>query len=253
MGLSARLLFPAALGAALSLTALAVPAYAAEAPGMTSDRVFGYNIGALERDELITKVSGTWTVPSATSHTLGEPARSLAWIGLGQGCVTYDCRIQDGTAIQIGTEIRVDWLGIPTYHTWYRTASHQDATDMELPITYGDRVRASLERAPNNPLLWKLSFRNLTSGVSWSRTLPAASALASAQFVVESTGYPELPAQDATRFDDISVNGTWAQLRPEERVTFVPAMTEDVVGTASLPDAEGNGFAACAWATNCTL
>lgn len=255
MRLSVRLLV------ALALAVPAMPAAADGPPPMRSETVFGYDVGAVPRESLLTSASAVWNVASATAHMPGESAAARAWVGLGGGgCVTYDCRVRDDTRIQVGTTSAVDGAGVATYAAWYRVAPF-DATDVPLVVDAGDDVRGTVERVSGLPALWRITLHNLTSGTSWTTTTPGASLLLSAQWVVESDvlydefgqGYPLLPDLDPTRFDEIRLNGAAPDLGPEERVVFVPALTEDVVGTPSLPQPDGDGFGACAWATTCPV
>ena len=258
MRLSARLLVPAALALATALTA---PHHATAAdPPITSETVFGYNVGAVPRQALVTSVSAVWNVAAATQHTPGDAESARAVMSLGDGCVTYDCRVQDDTRIQVGTESAVDASGTATYRAWYEVAPFEP-TDAALAVDAGDTVRGTIERVSGLAALWRITLENLDTGLSWTTTTPAASMLASARWVVESSmaydefgaGYPYLPDLDVTRFDDITLNGANPNLQDAERVRLVPALTTDVVGTPSLPQPDGDGFAACAWATTCAV
>lgn len=256
MRLSRRVPVTAALATVL---AVAVPAPASAAPTMTSDSVFGYNVGAVPRRQPITQVSAVWTVAAATQRSAGAEESVRTWVALGGGCVTYDCLVHDYTGIRVGTEAAVDAGGAVTYRAWYE--GPLGPVHVALAVAAGDQVRGTIERVAGLPALWRLTLRNVTSGASWTTTAVEASMLATAQLMVESpvffdeflNAYPLMPDLAATTFDQITVNGAGALLRPEERVVTVAYEELDVVGTPSLPQPDGDGFAACAWATSCAV
>lgn len=255
----ARTAFVAAVAVAIAVAAPAMPA-SADDPVMTSDVTFGYNVGALPRGTMLNQVSAVWEVAAPSTHTPGEFESALAYVSLGGGCVTYDCRVQDDTRLMVGTESNVDYLGVVTYRAWF-DGSPTGATDVELLLNAGDKVRGTVERVAGIPALWRLTLKNLTNGRTWTTTAPGPSLMASARWGVEARvdhdefgqGYPRLPSLAPVVFDHMTLNGANPRLRPEERVVFVPALTEDVVGTPSLPQPDGNGFAACSWAATCAV
>lgn len=247
----------AAVSLAAAVAAPAVPASAEQV--MTSDVMFGYNVGAVSRGTLLNQVSAVWEVGDPSMRS-GDFEWARAHVSLGGGCVTSDCGVVDDTLLMVGTESSIDYLGTRTYRAWFATSS-LDQTDVDLPLYAGDKVRGTIERVAGVPGLWRLTLKNLSNGRTWTRTTPGASLLASARWGVESwvnedtfgEGISRLPDLAPIRFDHLTLNGSNPRLRPEERVVFVPALTENVVGLPSLPQADGNGFAACSWATTCAV
>src|SRR5438132_9220190 len=78
----------------------------------------GYNQGALDH-ALYHRVTGDWTVPTATQHQSGRAEYSSAWIGIGGGCAKDNCSVNDNTLIQTGTEQDVSKSGAASYDAWF--------------------------------------------------------------------------------------------------------------------------------------
>ena len=261
-----RLLARAAFAAVLALptSVLVAPRVAvADVPPMTSELLFGYNVGAVPRQTLLKKVSAVWDVATATRRSSSrydvESARTF--VSLGGGCATSDCRVQDSTvSLLVGTEAVEEPSGAVTYRAVYRFAP-LDIAVAPLAVSAGDRIRGTIDRVSGLAALWRLTVRNLTTGESWTTSATHASMFGSAVWAVEGRvvvdefgqGSSLMPDLAATQFDEITLNGAYPRLRPEERMVFVPAMTTDVLGTPSLPQPDGNGFGACAWATTCPV
>ena len=53
-------------------------------------------------------------------------------------------------------------------------------------------------------------------------------------------------------FDNATVNGVSAHLATGEQVQLIDSSGK-VIGAPSAPNAQANGFAACAWATQCAI
>ena len=244
----------------LPVLVLAAPRAAVAATPMTSDAAFGYNVGAVPREHLLTQVSAVWNVAAATQLTPGEVEAVHAFVSLGGGCVTYDCLVNDNTSLAVGTETSVSAGGAVTHRAWYSGGVASRAT-VPLAVAAGDDVRGTVGRVKGLAVLWRLTLRNLTTGATWTTVTPGVSMMASARFMVEAGvrfdefgyGYPMMPDLAATRFDEVTVNGANAQLHPDERVVLVAYEDLDVVAVPSLPQPDGNGFGACAWATTCAV
>lgn len=250
----------AVVTAVVTAVAVAAPAAPASAdPGMTSDSFFGYNVGAVPRGTMLNQVSAVWEVV-APSDWSSDFQAAMPFVSLGGGCVTYDCQVKDDTVLMVGTESTIDYQGTITYRAWFRSSS-LDLTEVDLLMNAGDRIRGTVERVAGIPGVWRLTLKNLTNGRTWTTTTPGPSLLASARWGVEpwvetdayGQGYSRLPVLAPIRFDNLTLNGSNPRLRPEERVVFVPALTDEVVGTPSLPQPDGNGFAACSRATTCAV
>jgi hypothetical protein len=59
-----------------------------------------------------------------------------------------------------------------------------------------------------------------------------------------------LPNLTNPAFDNATTNGAPANLKASEKIDLIDS-NGNVIGTASNPDAQANGFAACTWATTC--
>lgn len=257
MRLSRRVSVTAALAA---LLAVAAPQHARADTTMTSDRLFGYQVAATPRQQPVTQVSAVWTIEPATRREAGDEA-VWAWVAIGGGCVTYDCLVHDYTALRVGTETYVSPAGAVTYRAWYQDTVRRERAYLPVTVAAGDRVRGTVEQVRGLPALWRFTFDNVTTGATWTTTAPGASMLATAQVLAEgmvgfdefAIGYPYLPDLAPTTFDHVTINGANARLRPEERVVMQSYEELAVVATPSLPQPDGNGFAACVWTTSCAV
>jgi hypothetical protein len=223
----------------------------------TSGNWFGYNLAGLSRKDRYKQVAGTWTVPRATQHTPGEAEHSSTWVGIGGGCVNDGCTLGDNTLIQAGTEQDVDSNGVAGYHAWYELIP---APSIQIPLTVrpGDRVRANIrEKVPG---LWIITVSNLTTGKSWTKQRPYSSTHLTAEWIEETpivagtggTGFAALPNLTQAHFDNVTANNVNPRLKSSERVFLAPDGTH-IIGSPSLPQADGNGFGVCTWATSCAV
>lgn len=269
MRMPARLLARAAMTAVLVLPVAALvplPAAAAAEP-MVSEYAFGYNVAAVPRQTVIKSVSAVWEVPAATRHLPGTDVNQWAsdevswtFMSLGGGCLTYDCYFLSDPSLIVGTESSISADGVPTYRAWYQIPP-LGMTAAPLTVRPGDRIRGTIDRPEGLPVLWRLTLHNLTTGAKWMTTTPYVAGMASAQFLVESMvrldefgeGYAEMPNLTDVHFDELKINNANLRLRPEERVVFLPAYNTDILGVPSMPQPDGNGFAACAWTTTCAV
>ena len=235
------------------------PAPAATVNATTSSNWFGYNISAVARNENFRQVGGTWRVPRATQHKKGQAEYSSSWIGIGGGCVRqnqFGCTSGDNTLIQAGTEQSIAPNGAASYHSWYELIP---APSIQTPLVVGPNhmVRANIRQTVVG--IWRISLENLSTGKSWSTTVPYTSTYRTAEWITETpivigtdaAGLAALPNLTPVHFDWTSVNGRNPRLRSSERVFLAPG--QQIIGAPSLPQPEGNGFAACAWRTTCAV
>jgi hypothetical protein len=218
----------------------------------TSGNWFGYVQGTLEKPgrPQFTSIAGTWVVPTATQHKANESENSSTWIGIGGGCINKNCLLTDNTLIQAGTEQDVDSSGVASYHAWYEVIP-APSIRTTLVVNAGNKIRATIGQIA--PDLWRLTMRNLTTGGSWKATLPYSSTHLTAEWVDETplttAGFAALPNLTPTHFDDSLVNGVNAHLTAGERLYLTGG--SGIIGAPSVPQADGNGFGDCAWATSC--
>ncbi len=221
---------------------------------------FGYNAGTLERGTLFNSVTADWTVPKATQHASGEAESSATWIGIGGGCLDAGCGLNDATLIQTGTEQDVDASGHATYSAWWELVPVPAVTISNMSVSPGDQIHASVAESVPDSGLWTITLKDVTRNESFSATVPYASTHSTAEWIEETplnvgaggTGEASLPTLTPTQFTGATVNGASARLAPAEELQLIDSSGK-VIGTPSAPNAQANGFAACAWTTSCAL
>ena len=221
---------------------------------------FGYNAGALERGTLFNSVTADWMVPTASQHKAGEGESSATWLGIGGGCLDAGCGINDATLIQTGTEQDVDASGHATYSAWWELVPVPAVTISNMNVSPGDHIHASVAEAAPNSELWTITLKDVTKNQSFSTTVPYASTHSTAEWIEETplmigsggTGQASLPNLTKAQFTGATVNGASAKLATAEELQLIDSSGQ-VIGTPSAPNAQANGFAACAWATSCAL
>ncbi len=119
-----------------------------------------------------TGVSGTWIVPEPTAD--GNMGVSATWVGIG-GERTRDL-------IQAGTLETVQPSGRIRYSAWYEILP-APARPVRLTVRPGDSVTVSVNQ--QEPGIWSIAFVNNTTGQTLDRTVPYASSLSSAEWIVE--------------------------------------------------------------------
>lgn len=222
-----------------------------------SNNWFGYNQGTLERNKLFNSITGDWTVPTATQHTAGQDEASSDWIGIGGGCIDANCTLGDPTLIQTGTEQDVTG-GKASYSAWWELVPVPSLTISKITVHPGDHMHAAITEVVPDADLWKITLQNVTTGQSFSTTVPYPSTHATAEWIEETpltiglsgAGLAALPNLSNTPFTNATVNGANANLRASEEIQLIDSNGK-VIGTPSAPNSTANGFTACAWATSC--
>ena len=274
---SARLRVRLAATVALSLTAVAITAGTASAATLTahgqllrlapgvrananqSSNWFGYNQGSLEQgDTLFNSISGNWTVPTATQHTSGQAEASSDWIGIGGGCVDSGCTVTDSTLIQTGTEQDVSSTGAASYSAWYELVPAPSLTISSITVHPGDQMHASIAQVAGDVDVWGLTISDLSTGQSYSTTLPYPSTMSTAEWIEETpleigtnAGFAALPNLTNPAFSSGTVNGSAVKLNSSEQMDLIDP-NGNVIGAPSAPNSAGSGFDACAWASSCS-
>jgi len=223
-----------------------------------SNNWFGYDQGALEQGgKLFTSITGQWTVPTASQHTKGQAEASSDWIGIGGGCVDSGCTVTDPTLIQTGTEQDVSATGAASYSSWWELVPAPSITISNMTVHPGDRMSASIKEIVSLTNVWQISLKDLTTGQSFSTTVPYASTHGTAEWIEEtplelgtSPGLASLPNLTNPNFDLGTVNGTAPALKPTEQIDLTTSSGQ-IIGTPSAPDSDADGFGACAWAGSC--
>ena len=262
---------------ALSLTAVAITAGSASAATLTahgqllhlapgvrananqSSNWFGYNQGSLEQgDTLFNSISGNWTVPTATQHTSGQAEASSDWIGIGGGCVDSGCTVTDSTLIQTGTEQDVSSTGAASYSAWSELVPAPSLTISSITVHPGDQMHASIAQVAGDVDVWGITISDLSTGQSYSTTLPYPSTMSTAEWIEETpleigtnAGFAALPNLTNPAFSSGTVNGSAVKLNSSEQMDLIDS-NGNVIGAPSAPNSAGSGFDACAWASSCS-
>jgi hypothetical protein len=223
-----------------------------------SNNWFGYNQGTLEQGgKLFHSITGDWVVPTATQHTAGQDEASSDWVGIGGGCIDAACTVGDGTLIQTGTEQDVSG-GKASYSAWWELVPAPSITISGMAIHPGDHMHAAIAEVVSGSEVWNISLKDVTTGQSFSTTVPYASTHATAEWIEETpltigtsgTGLAALPNLTNTPFTSGTTNGANAGLRSSEEIQLVDSNGQ-VIGTPSAPNSTADGFTDCAWASSC--
>jgi hypothetical protein len=219
----------------------------------------GYNQGTVEQNgKLFNAVSGTWVVPTATSHKSGENEYSSSWVGIGGGCITADCSVTDGTLIQAGTEQDVNSKGHASYSEWWELIPAPSVTISGLQVRAGDQMFVSISEVAPNSEVWTILVKNLTMGKSFSMTVPYTSTHATAEWieetpvVIDSNGNVSvgpLPNLGSVHFS-AATNGANAGLKASEEIQLVD-FNGAALATPSAPNRSKNAFNDCTYASTC--
>src|SRR5207249_2429428 len=126
-----------------------------------------------------------------------------------------------------------------------------------LDVHPGDRIGASIAEVAPNSDVWTMTMQNLTTGQSWSQTVPYTSTHATAEWIVETplvfgtggAGLSAMPNLSTVTFDLATVNGQPAGLNASEEIQLV--QSDAVIATPSAPDAQLDGFNVCTYSTSC--
>lgn len=215
----------------------------------------GYNQGALEKGKQFTSISGTWTVPTATQHTAGQAESSATWVGIGGGCVDASCTVTDQTLIQAGTGQDVSASGKKSYYAWYELIP-VPSTTVSLPVAPGNTVSVTIKQTI--PGVWSIVIRNVSTGKSYSTTVPYVSTGGSAEWIEETpleigtggAGLSAMPTLSTVHFRNATANGASAKLVPAEAMQLTDS-TGKAVATPSKPNAAGTAFNDCTYARSC--
>jgi hypothetical protein len=220
----------------------------------------GYNQGLLEQSgKMFHQISADWKVPTATAHRHGEAEFSSTWVGIGGGCVDAGCAVTDPTLIQTGTEQDVDASGHASYSAWWEIIPAPSVTITTVHVRPGDHIHAALAESSSVPGMWTMALRDLTTGKSFTQTIPYASSHATAEWIQETpvqigTGAPAgvgpLPNLSRVSFDLARTNGARPGLKSSEEIQLADSQGH-VLASPSAPDRDRDGFNDCAYATRC--
>jgi hypothetical protein len=242
----------AAAGAPLASNSPAIRAHSSDGAAFVqlSGNWAGYNrVGSTGQ---FRSISGSWTVPSATRHILGEDEYAAEWVGIGGGCmVLKNCP----TIVQAGSSqdfVNGRWF----YYAWYELYPNPPHT-VQLRANPGDRLSVSLTETPRGSKNWHIVISNLTVGKSVQPTVNfPRTTYNTAEWIVErpsdATGSAlPLPKVSRVLFTGATVNGAPAALRSTERM-FMVNDSGQVIARSTLPKANGTSFAVCTYSASCS-
>lgn len=199
-----------------------------------------------------TSVAGTWVVPTATQETAGQAEDGATWIGIGGGNDTADQPAGDPLLIQTGVGENVSSTGAASYYAWYEILPEPE-TDVSMPVHPGDVISASISSSLTDPGTWTVTQTDYTDGQSFTETVNYASAMDTAEWIVEapteisasSPGEATLPDLGVTEFSDAEVDGSPAPLSQGFTLDMEPSST--VIAAPSAPDSTGADFNDCSY------
>jgi hypothetical protein len=218
----------------------------------------GYVQGTLAKGITFHSISAEWIVPKVKQRNRGRAEHSTSWIGIGGGCLDSACTLTDTTLIQAGIEHDVDAAGNAHYYAWWEPIPAPQIRT-ELPVRAGDRVRVEIAESTVTPQLWTILIVNVTTGGSFTTTVPYTSTYATAEWVIETPvvisddgGIQVGPMPDLAivHFDNATVNGVPAALIPSEQMQMIDS-DRSIIAAPSLPDSDADGFNDCTYRRSC--
>ena len=180
-----------------------------------------------------TQVSGTWTIPTVTgiSHTSAD----ATWVGIGG--------ISGSDLIQSGTVNTVNPTGQVTTSAFYELLPSGSTTISTVTVSPGDSVTASLSQTATNQ--WQISFKDNTTGQSFTTTVSYTSSLSSAEWIEEapSDGNSTLPLDN---FGTISFTNSTSNEGPiaqsNGQILTMVNNHEHALATSSALGSDGESF-----------
>jgi hypothetical protein len=230
-----------AVNRSLAPSAKRTPTHRGVTGGRTSQNWSGYTQSASELGRAVSSISASWQVPRAKQRVSGQAEAASDWVGISGSRASL---IQAGTATTVGR------AGIPGNYAWYETLP---SAEVETPLATrsGDRLSVEIGRVGTDR--WRIRMANATTGHTWSTSVRYAASGSSADFVTErpdtSAGPSTLPNRSATSFRHATVNGASTRFRPSQRVTMTDG--RHALATPSGPEAKGDGFSVCSYASAC--
>ena len=142
---------------------------------LTSTDWAGYSVATdfNSPKQLVTGVSGSWTVPQVIASQ--NDTFSAAWIGIGGQL--------DQTLIQTGTE-HDSINGTEEYSTWYELLP-DFSIGINMNISPGDKITASIELLNSATNEWTIEIADTTNGQSFQQNVQYSSPRLSAEWIVE--------------------------------------------------------------------
>ncbi len=206
-----------------------IPAGSTSAAGWSSSNWSGYAVTGGP----YTSITGEWNVPAVASTK--KASYSSNWIGIDG--------FNNSQLIQTGTE-QDFYNGRAHYGAWWEILPAAETVIPTLTINPGDHMRSSIAKGAGST--WTITLTDVSSGQSFSISKTYTGPLTSAEWIEEA---PTVGGRVATLahygssvFDPGTVNGASPSFVASEGGVMVQSRLQ--VSTPSLPDAEGDGFAA---------
>jgi hypothetical protein len=219
----------------------------------------GYNLGYLSTGTKYFEVTGSWIVPKATAHKVGQVEHGATWIGIGGGCLNTSCTETDDTLIQAGTSETVGKTGSARYSAWYELIPETEVPE-KITIHPGDLVHCFIQAT--GPDEWTIQLKDETDGQGFVENTAYTSSELTAEWIVETpavvstktgAGLAKLPNLGVVRFFGSKVNEeNTAGLVPADAVQLINSKSKPI-STPSDPNAKGTRFDVCTWASTCSL
>jgi hypothetical protein len=128
----------------------------------------------LFRQDVVTGVNGSWTVPAVTNSQ--DDVYSAIWVGIGG--------YGESTLIQTGT-LQGIRNGKIIYYAWYELLPNTAVQIHSLHVEPGDKMEASVTLIEENKHLWLIEISDLTKNETYKRTFSYTSSRLSAEWIVE--------------------------------------------------------------------
>jgi hypothetical protein len=206
------------------------PESAAASQNTTTNNWAGY----VTTTESYSGVSGSWTVPKATSNS--NTSADVTWIGIG-GVTSNDL-------IQVGTQNIVSANNQVSASAFYELLPSASQPLSTVTVHPGDSITASITEISSGE--WNITLRDNSDGQSYTNTVSYTSSQSSAEWIEEdpSDGMSEIPLDNfgTTTFTDGSAiqNGTTVNISGSGAyaVTMINLEDQALATTSSL---ESNG------------
>ena len=209
----------------------------------------GYILAKFQTGQKYKAITATWTVPEVVFQ--GVDAASAEWVGIGGFCKNAKCNKQkdvDKTLIQLGTAQEAFGTSDLQYFAWYELLPRAPITT-PLAVSPGDVITASLtcEGKCKGTARWTLSFTNVTTSDTFSKTLKYKSPNLSAEWIEEApvsgNGVVPLADYDTAVFSNGTVNGDTANLDNADGVVMINPNGQ--TSNVSAPNPSLDGFRVC--------
>lgn len=182
-------------------------------------------------------VSGTWTVPQASSS--GETAADASWIGIG-GIASDDL-------IQTGTQNVVSADGQVTSSAFYELLPDASEPIDAITVNPGDSITASISETASGQ--WSINIKDNTNGETYNTSVSYDSSQSSAEWIEEdpSDGVSEMPLDNfgTVAFSNSSAveNGNTVNLSSSNAQALTMVNDEDqTLASTSGITGSGSGF-----------